>query len=453
MSDEQAIFIEQSADAEPKIGDLIEKQVPGGNPASGLESMMAPSTLAPQRPPPPPDGGFHAWATVAGSFLALFVQFGLANSFGILQTYYEANQLSNLSSSEISWIGGLQQFLLFFGGLFSGRIFDSHGAHILLLPGSLIFTTSLMLTSLCYNYYQFILCQGIFFGIGSSLVFHSSIAVPAQWFARRRALAMGIAVSGSGLGGTLWPIALSRMFNTIGKIFRFFSYFRSESLFLLTLSNLLIRTRLPRRKPAPWNASLQQLKDIPFVLFAFSIAFVFFGLYTPFFYVTTNAARIGTSSAITFYSLSFINAGSTIGRLLAGVGDYIGRMNLAIFSSLVSGILLLAFWIPLSTAPAIIGFSVVYGFFAGLYISLIPACIAQISHQHEIGLRLGLAWGIASIFALFGPPISGALISNYGGGAKGYEMAGMFSGVVVLAGTVFTVGSRFCLNKEVFAVM
>lgn len=129
------------------------------------------------------------------------------------------------------------------------------------------------------------------------------------------------------------------------------------------------------------------------------------------------------------------------------------RMNLAIFSSLVSGILLLAFWIPLSTAPAIIGFSVVYGFFAGLYISLIPACIAQISHHHEIGLRLGLAWGIVSIFALFGPPISGALISNYGGGAKGYEMAGMFSGVIVLAGTVFTVGSRFCLNKVVFAVM
>lgn len=129
------------------------------------------------------------------------------------------------------------------------------------------------------------------------------------------------------------------------------------------------------------------------------------------------------------------------------------RMNLAIFSSLVSGILLLAFWIPLSTAPAIIGFSVVYGFFAGLFISLIPACIGQISHHHEVGLRLGLAWGIASVFALFGPPISGALISNYGGGAKGYEMAGVFSGVVVLAGTVFAAGSRFCLNREVFAVM
>lgn len=49
------------------------------------------------------------------------------------------------------------------------------------------------------------------------------------------------------------------------------------SLFLLTLSNLLIRTRLPRRNPVPWNAYLQHLKDIPFVLFAFSVAFVFFG--------------------------------------------------------------------------------------------------------------------------------------------------------------------------------
>lgn len=61
--------------------------------------------------------------------------------------------------------------------------------------------------------------------------------------------------------------------------------------------------------------------------------FFFLGsLFTPFFYVTTNAARVGTSSAITFYCLSFINAGSTIGRLLAGAGDYIGRYAVSAFS-------------------------------------------------------------------------------------------------------------------------
>jgi hypothetical protein len=81
---------------------------------------------------PPPDGGGAAWMTVAGAFLIIFVQFGLsecgllaaaaaaaadvlANSFGVFQGYYEDNYLSQYKSSEIAWIGGLQQFLLFLG--------------------------------------------------------------------------------------------------------------------------------------------------------------------------------------------------------------------------------------------------------------------------------------------------------------------------------------------------
>lgn len=37
-----------------------------------------------------------------------------ANSFGVFQGYYEEHYLSSYSSSEIAWIGGIQQFLLFF---------------------------------------------------------------------------------------------------------------------------------------------------------------------------------------------------------------------------------------------------------------------------------------------------------------------------------------------------
>lgn len=55
------------------------------------------------------------------------------------------------------------------------------------------------------------------FGIGSALIFYPAIAIPGQWFARRRALAMGIVGSSSGLGGTLWPIAIDRMIRQIGK--------------------------------------------------------------------------------------------------------------------------------------------------------------------------------------------------------------------------------------------
>ena len=36
---------------------------------------------------PPTDGGFAAWSVVAGAAVALFVQFGLGNSFGTFQQY------------------------------------------------------------------------------------------------------------------------------------------------------------------------------------------------------------------------------------------------------------------------------------------------------------------------------------------------------------------------------
>lgn len=86
------------------------------------------------------------------------------NSFGVFQGYYEDHYLSHYSSSAIAWIGGVQQFLLFFGvsselligvvrslhhpqGLPVGRWFDAHGAAILLWPGTLLLTLSIMFTS------------------------------------------------------------------------------------------------------------------------------------------------------------------------------------------------------------------------------------------------------------------------------------------------------------------
>ncbi|KAF9299735.1 hypothetical protein BGZ91_009972, partial [Linnemannia elongata] len=45
------------------------------------------------------------------------------------------------------------------------------------------------------------LAQGFLFGVGGGLVFFSSISVTAQYFEKRRGLANGIAVAGSGIGG------------------------------------------------------------------------------------------------------------------------------------------------------------------------------------------------------------------------------------------------------------
>ena len=46
----------------------------------------------------------------------------------VLQEYYEVHQLRHKSPSDISWIGSLQIFFLFAGGLFGGPLFDRYGS-------------------------------------------------------------------------------------------------------------------------------------------------------------------------------------------------------------------------------------------------------------------------------------------------------------------------------------
>jgi len=99
---------------------------------------------------------------------------------------------------------------------------------------------------------------------------------------------------------------------------------------------------------------------------------------------------------------------------------------------LTLGILLLAFWIPLNSVAALIVFGVIYGLFAGVVISLLPACVAQISQLHEIGARVGLVYAVVALFVLSGPPINGALL-HYGG-RTGYQYVGVFSGLACLVG-------------------
>ncbi|KAJ1898964.1 hypothetical protein LPJ81_004233 [Coemansia sp. IMI 209127] len=60
---------------------------------------------------------------------------------------------------------------------------------------------SLIIASFCDGaVWKLILTQGIMFSIGASLRFIPSMSIPSQWFTKYRPLAIGIALSGSGIG-------------------------------------------------------------------------------------------------------------------------------------------------------------------------------------------------------------------------------------------------------------
>lgn len=157
------------------------------------------------------------------------------NSFGIFETYYSAHQLASSTPSDIAWIGSFQVipswtqideiFCMFCGGLFAGRIFDSHGPRWLLAGGSALFLLCFFVIPECTEYWQFFLAQGVAFGISISTMyelhlnirfngrFFPSVACISHWFRRKRAIAMGIVYSGSSIGGVVWPILMSHLLN------------------------------------------------------------------------------------------------------------------------------------------------------------------------------------------------------------------------------------------------
>ena len=56
-----------------------------------------------------PDGGYRAWLTVAGGFLAQISSIGFLSAFSVFQSYY-GQIMPSQSASNISWIGSLQIF-------------------------------------------------------------------------------------------------------------------------------------------------------------------------------------------------------------------------------------------------------------------------------------------------------------------------------------------------------
>jgi MFS family permease len=377
------------------------------------------------------DGGRAAWMTLAGAFCAMFVQFGLNNAFGVFQAYYETHQLADHTSDAVGWLGGVQQFLFLAGGLVTGRLLDARGPHFCIVPGSILLTASLFITSVCTKYYHFMLGQSMLFGVGAALIFTPVIALPNQHFPRRRAMAGAIAISGSGLGGVCWPIILQRLIAQVGFGWALrISGFISAA--LLALACALVRPRFPPRKATPFLDTLKCFKDPNWLLLSFATSLSTSGCFMPSFYITLRATHLGAGD-LAFYTISILLAASMIGRLGASVGDITGRFNLNIVSTACVGIIILTFWVPLRTMDQLLGFAVAYGPFFGLLFSLNSPCMAQISAPDQVGARTGLMFALNAPFNLVAVPIAGAIVSAHPG-EMGFRLAGVFGGCLCLAG-------------------
>ncbi|KAL0939628.1 oxalate formate antiporter [Colletotrichum truncatum] len=384
-----------------------------------------------------PEGGKDAWLVVAGAWCAMIPSMGLLNTLAVLQAWVVEYELHGLSESTIGWIFSTYAFFLYFCGAQVGPIFDAHDAKFLVVPGCIGIVASVMLLSVCKEFYQFLLTFGVLGGISASLLFNPSIASIGHWFSKRRALATGIACTAGGVGGVVFPliilyVAPRKGFPWAIRIVGFICVVMS------ILACLLLKKRLPHNKQAGAAIDIKALKDAKFALTTLAVFLIEFAVFIPYTYICSYAIHGGIGLQKSLLLNALLNTGAIPGRALPGyVADRFGPFNVMCFTALVCSTFIFALWLTAQGGEAATtAFAVLFGFWSGAAISLTPVCIGRVCKTEDLGKRSGTAFSISSIAALAGVPLAGAILQFCGGAYYGIIL--FAGGLYVLALLAFT---------------
>lgn len=315
-------------------------------------------------------------------------------------------------------------------GFLSGPIFDAGHLRALLLTGSFLVVFGHMMLSLTHTYWQALLAQGFAIGLGSGLLFVPSVAIMPSYFTKNLGLAIGLAASGSSLGGIIYPIAFYKLINEVGfawsvRILGFIA------LALLLIPIFCMRMRI---KPTTKRAliDMSAFKD-PVWLFFVGVGTVgFTAVYTVIIFISFYAQNAGiTSTELAFYLVPILNAGSVIGRTVPNyLADSYGTLNIMVSriwrkqrndswltswqapSTLIVGIL--TFCLIVATSPgAIITVTLLYGIFSGVFFSTPPVVFVRITEdKSRVGTRIGMGFTIFGLGTLAGGPGTGGILGT-----------------------------------------
>ncbi|KAH9918100.1 major facilitator superfamily domain-containing protein [Fomitopsis serialis] len=370
-----------------------------------------------------PDGGLQAWLSVLGGYVPdCTTTFGYSNSFGVFQDYMCArNGLTVIETLD---------FHVVVVGLPAGKLFFDQGYfHYVVGSGSILYVFCMFMLSLAnpHKYYQLVLSQGIGMGIGSGLMLVPAMSVQTHHWRVRRSLAMGIVMTGSGVGGLIYPIMLNKLVNGSAGFAWGVRATAFLTLGLLAIANAVMTTRLPSARkrgpgPKPDMKAIRRTGRTGY-LRSGTLFLVLWGMFFPYFYLQlwVNLHRLSGRWQVTVIQIAILNAASIFGRTLPNMlADRVGPFNVLAPVAVITSALVLAMFGVTSTG-AVIVFSILYGFFSG-----------------ASAIRLGLGYFVTSFAMLTGTPIAGALFDE---GGRWYKPI-VFNSVIMFAGASCLIVAR-----------
>ena len=347
---------------------------------------------------------------VAAAFAGMFVSFGIAYSFGaFLEPMADEFGSGRGTTSVFFALTSLTYFGL---GALSGVAVDRYGPRRVLLAGALALGAGLAATSLAGQLWFGLLTYGLGVGIGVACAYVPMVAVVSGWFERRRTLAIGVAVTGIGLGTlTVAPLAAA----LIGEL-----GWRTTHLVLglagaAVLAVCALVVARPPVQSGPAALTLREAaRDRDYRRLYLASGLMAVALFVPFVHLPGYAVQIGVAPVAAAALVGVIGAASTAGRLLLGVvAARTGTLRAFQGCFLAMGASF-ALWAVGGGYGVLVAFAVVLGVGYGGFVAIGPAVVADRFGTTRLGGLLGVLYTSAGIGSAVGAPLAGTAIDASG---------------------------------------
>ncbi|KAJ5455502.1 major facilitator superfamily domain-containing protein [Penicillium daleae] len=352
------------------------------------------------------------------------------------------------SPAKIDLIGTISASLMTIGAPYTVAWAKYFCPQAVSLVGGVIFGLSLIAASFGTALWHFQVTQGLLLGIGTCLSFVVPVTVAPSWFANHRGLAMGIILSGTGIGGLVWAPALQACVDGIG--------FRNSLRLTGALSFALISTASGAMAWEPSTKArietensararrIDSLLRVPLVDFRIAKTKRFFAqalgamfqsaaYYIPVFFFASYARSLGYSDTAGANFVAISNACNAIGKIAIGyVADRAGRLNALFLTTLLSAVFTIGFWLPSTCGKEsadskglFIAFTILYGTFSSAYVSLFPISLVELFGVQNFASVNGVLYMMRGIATMIGTPVGGAFIRGTGNTSQPQDFFGM----------------------------
>jgi len=414
------------------------------------------------------EGGWRGWTVVVASFFCIAILDGVGYTTGLLLNSLIVDL--GAGRAEVSVLGSLQVGVYSLGGPIVGRLVKELGTRPVCILGAVISSVGMVIASFGTRLDVVLLGYSVVSGVGFGLMYIPSVVGAAPFFNKRRSLAMGICLCGSGVGTfTLAPISefiLSRY--GWNWVFRFFAVLcggciacgalmfskktreekeeKKVETRLEESQKLVEELRTPYRVIDPALFNDPHFPTFLLVLLADFVAFI--GIYIPYTHLPPLALSRNISAADSAFLISAGGISNTFGRFLGGYlcdQPAFHPLYLTFISILLNAVPALI--IPRMTSyGAFFTLFSLFGLSSGCMVGSTSPLLLRLLGLKALSESFGLVTAFRGIAALIGPPVAGLLVEWLSDPGAAMDLTGalelLAAGLYIIAITMHSVVKR-----------